>query len=42
MRKINNAKHLKIKLLNPTLNFGGQNAELCTKGGELGFLQMIL
>ena len=40
IRKINNLENKKTD--NPILNFGGQNAELWCKGGELGFITQMI
>lgn len=44
LRKINNLqdKTFENKIALPILNFGGQNAELWYKGGELGFLTQMI
>ena len=44
LRKINNLqdKTFENKIAKPILNFGGQNAELWYKGGELGFLTQMI
>jgi 23S rRNA (adenine1618-N6)-methyltransferase len=39
-RKINTLENNKVS--KPTLNFGGQNAELWCKGGELGFITQMI
>ena len=40
IRKVNNLENNKIQ--NPVLNFGGQNAELWCKGGEIGFITQMI
>ena len=40
LRKINTLENNKVS--KPTLNFGGQNAELWCKGGELGFITQMI
>ena len=40
IRKISNLENKKTD--NPILNFGGQNAELWCKGGELGFITQMI
>jgi 23S rRNA (adenine1618-N6)-methyltransferase len=40
LRKVNALNHEKTD--KPVLNFGGQNAELWCKGGELGFLTQMI
>lgn len=40
LRKVNALEE--IKKSNPVLNFGGQNAELWCKGGELGFITQMI
>ncbi len=40
LRKVNALNHEKTE--KPVLNFGGQNAELWCKGGELGFLTQMI
>lgn len=40
IRKINNLENTRTK--NPVLNFGGQNAELCCEGGEIGFVTQMI
>ena len=44
LRKINNLqdKTFENKIVKPILNFGGQNAELWYKGGELSFLTQMI
>lgn len=43
LRKINNLGDSKNKKMTiPTLNFGGQNAELWCEGGELGFITQMI
>jgi 23S rRNA (adenine1618-N6)-methyltransferase len=40
LRKVNNLENKKSE--KPVLNFGGQNAELWCKGGELGFITQMI
>ncbi|WP_445452631.1 23S rRNA (adenine(1618)-N(6))-methyltransferase RlmF [Flavobacterium sp. 25HG05S-40] len=40
LRKVNNLEN--TKTTKPVLNFGGQNAELWCKGGELGFITQMI
>ncbi len=40
LRKINSLSNTKAS--QPTLNFGGQNAELWCKGGEIGFITQMI
>ena len=40
IRKVNNLEKTRTK--NPTLNFGGQNADLWCEGGELGFVTEMI
>jgi len=40
LRKVNTLENTKTK--KPVLNFGGQNAELWCKGGELGFITQMI
>ena len=40
IRKVNNLEKTRTK--NPTLNFGGKNAELWCEGGELGFVTEMI
>ena len=40
LRKVNNLQE--TKSVTPTLNFGGQNAELWCDGGEIGFITQMI
>lgn len=40
LRKVNTLEHTKSD--KPVLNFGGQNAELSCKGGEMGFITQMI
>lgn len=40
LRKVNSLENTKVS--KPTLNFGGQNAELWCKGGEMGFITQMI
>jgi 23S rRNA (adenine1618-N6)-methyltransferase len=40
IRKVNNLENTRTK--SPTLNFGGQNAELWCEGGEIGFVTQMI
>ncbi|KAF2516566.1 23S rRNA (adenine(1618)-N(6))-methyltransferase RlmF [Flavobacterium foetidum] len=41
-RKVSNLNQKEKRNTNPVLNFGGQNAELWCKGGEIGFITQMI